>query len=392
MKLMQAFKMAMRSISSNKTRALLTMLGVIIGVSSVIAAIAFAQGSTKSITDSIQSMGTNLIQISITGRNSNRSVTLEKLNQFMEANSTEIIAIAPQVSGSATVKFGTKSRSTSLIGTSADYETIRNVHVQSGRFILPIDEANFQKVALIGTAVVNDIFAGANPVGKSIKINGQMFLVVGVLEQKDNGQTQGDDDQVIIPATAAQKLTKTATVRTFSVQAASPEVVDSVMAKLTTFLTGIFKDTKSFRVFNQAQILTTLSNVTGSMAAVLGGIAAISLIVGGIGIMNIMLVSVTERTREIGIRKAIGAKKKSILTQFLIEAIVITGLGGLLGVLFGLFIIRFIIGGFNIVPAVYSVPWMAISFGISLIVGVVFGLFPAYKAASLNPIEALRHE
>jgi len=390
--LLQAFKMAMRSIRSNKTRALLTMLGVIIGVSAVISAIAFAQGSTKSITDSIQSMGTNLIQISINGRNSNRSVTLPMLNEFMAENGTDIIAIAPQVSSSVTVKNGTLSRSTTLLGTNSEYATIRSVTVQSGRFLTTTDEEKNQKVAIVGTAVLNDIYEGESPLGKQIKIDGQMFDVVGVLTETDGGQDKGDDDRVIVPATVAQKLTKVAGVKSFSIQASSADTVSGVMTKLTTFLTGIFKDTKAFRVFNQAQMLTTLNNVTGSMAAVLGGIAAISLIVGGIGIMNIMLVSVTERTREIGIRKAIGAKRRSILTQFLIEAILITGLGGLIGVLLGLFIIHFIIGGFNIVPEVYSIPWIVISFSISVVVGVAFGLFPAYKAASLNPIAALRHE
>jgi putative ABC transport system permease protein len=164
------------------------------------------------------------------------------------------------------------------------------------------------------------------------------------------------------------------------------------MNKLNVFLEKTYKSTDAFRVFNQAEMLSTLDNMTGTMTAVLAGIAAISLIVGGIGIMNIMLVSVTERTREIGIRKAIGAKKKNILVQFLIEAIIVTGIGGILGVLIGISIIRFIIGGLELVPEVYSVPWIMISFGISLIVGVVFGLFPAYKAASLNPIVALRSE
>ena len=167
------------------------------------------------------------------------------------------------------------------------------------------------------------------------------------------------------------------------------------MDKLNTFLLGIYKSNSNnsvFRVFNQAQVLSTLDTVTGTLMVVLGGIAAISLVVGGIGIMNIMLVSVTERTREIGIRKAIGAKRRSILVQFLIEAAMLTGTGGIMGILLGLFVIRFIIGGFKIVPTVYSVPWMLISFGISLIVGVVFGMFPAFKASRLNPIEALRFE
>jgi putative ABC transport system permease protein len=392
MKFIQAFKMALKSIQGNKFRSFLTMLGVIIGVSSVIAAVAFAQGSTKSITDSIQGLGTNLIQISITGRNSNINLTYDDLVKFADDNAGKITAIAPTVSGSVTVKVGAKSRSTSLVGSTPDIAIVKSMSVQQGRFLLDFDNDYLQKVAIIGTAVVNDVFNGSNPIDQNIKINGQVFKVVGVLSQKDGGQDQGDDDQVIIPLVVAQKLTKNAIIRNFAVQASTPEVVNDVMDKLTTFLTAKYKNANAFRVFNQAQALSTLSTVTGSMMLILGGIAAISLIVGGIGIMNIMLVSVTERTREIGIRKAIGAKKRNVLVQFLIEALMVTGIGGLLGVSIGIGIIHFVIGGLNIEPEVYSLQWIILSFGISLGVGVIFGMFPAYKAANLNPIEALRFE
>lgn len=392
MSFIQAYKMAIKSIRSNKVRSFLTMLGVIIGVSSVISAVAFAQGSTKSITDRIQSLGTNLIQINIMGRNSNRNVTYSQLKEFAEKNSSDIEVIAPQSSSSGKVKYLTKNRDTTVLGTSPEYSIIKNVKTQSGRFIIQNDVDNRQNVAVIGTAVVNDIFEGANPIDKKIKINGSIFTVVGVLEEKDNGQDDGDDDQVIIPITVAQRLNRSAAIRNFSIQATSADTVESAMTKLTEFLTKTYKSTDAFRVFNQAEMLESLDSMTGTMTAVLAGIAAISLIVGGIGIMNIMLVSVTERTREIGIRKAIGAKRKNVLVQFLIEAIIVTGIGGLLGVLIGLFVIHFVIGGLDLVPEVYSMPWIVISFGISLVVGIIFGLFPAYKAASLNPIEALRSE
>ncbi len=398
MGLIQAYKMAIKSILSNKVRSFLTMLGVIIGVGSVISAVAFAQGSTKSITDSIQGLGTNLIQISITGRNSNRDVSYADLQEFADEYSEDITAIAPMISGSTTVKVGTKTRSTTLYGTSPEYEIIKNTHVQSGRFLLSFDLDYMQKVAIIGTAVANDVFQGSNPVGQTIKISGQIFKVVGVLEQKENGQDQSSDDQVIIPVTVAQRLSRAAAIRNFSVQAATPEAVDVVMNNLNNFLANIYKSTDAFLVSNQAQMLDTLDNVTGAMMAVLGGIAAISLVVGGIGIMNIMLVSVTERTREIGIRKAIGAKRKSILVQFLIEAVMVTGIGGIIGVLMGMGVIKFVIGNLNKISSslsiqpVYSVQWMVVSFAISLATGVIFGLFPAYKAARLNPIQALRFE
>lgn len=388
----QAFKMAVKSILSNKVRSFLTMLGVIIGVGSVIAAVALAQGSTKQITDSIQGLGTNLIYISIMGRNSNRNVTYGDLQDFTEKNREEISYIVPQINSNVTVKAGTKTRKTSLLGTSPEYEFIMKRHPQAGRFLLSFDIDYMQKVAVIGTAVANDVFEGENPIGQTIKINGQIFKVVGVLEEMAGGQDQSDDDQVIVPVSVAQRISRNSIIRNFVVQAASPEAVYSVMEKLNALLTKIYGDEDAFLVINQEQILSILNDITGIMMVVLGGIAAISLIVGGIGIMNIMLVSVSERTREIGIRKAIGAKRRHILTQFLIEAVMITGIGGIIGVLLGVSIIRFVIGSIDLITPVYSPFWILFSFGISLAVGVVFGMFPAYKAAKLNPIEALRYE
>ncbi len=389
---LQAYKMALKSIAGNKVRSFLTMLGVIIGVGSVITAVAFAQGSTKSITDSIEGLGSNLISINISGRNSNRNITYDEIKTFADENSNNISMIAPIVNGSMTLKAGTKSRNSTVIGTSEEYEYIRSRHVQSGRFILSFDNDYKLKTAVIGTAVANDLFEGQNPVGQTLKINGQVFKVVGVLQQIDGGQDSSSDDQVIIPVTVAQRLGKNSRISNFTVQAADAASVEIAMAKLNVYLTGIYGSTDAFTVTNQAQMLSTLNSITDTLMVVLGGIAAISLIVGGIGIMNIMLVSVTERTREIGIRKAIGAKRKNIMIQFLIEAVIITGIGGALGILIGLFCIRFIIGGFKITTPVYSPFWMMLSFGISLGVGVIFGMFPAYKAARLNPIDALRFE
>lgn len=392
MSFLQAFKMALKSIANNKIRSFLTMLGVIIGVGSVITAVAFAQGSTKSITDSIEGLGSNIITISITGRGSNRNITYDELKTFSEENSSDISMIAPIINGSMTLKAGSKSRDTTVIGTNEDYEFIRSRHVQSGRFILSFDNDYMLKTAVIGSAVAKDLFAGEDPIGQQIKINGQIFKVVGLLQEISDGQDSSDDDQVIIPVTVAQRLGRNTRISNFTVQAADAATVEPAMAKLNTYLTEKFGSSDAFSVRNQAQMLSTLNSITDTLMIVLGGIAAISLIVGGIGIMNIMLVSVTERTREIGIRKAIGAKRKNIMVQFLIEAIMITGIGGIIGILIGLFCIRFIIGGLKITTPVYSPFWMTLSFGISLGVGIVFGLFPAYKAARLNPIEALRFE
>lgn len=392
MSIIQAYKMAIKSILGNKGRSFLTMLGVIIGVAAVISAVAFAEGSTKNVTDTIKGLGTNLIQINIMGRNSNREVTYQDLQEFALQNENDIAYIAPVITNNGTAKFGTKTCSTSIVGTSPDYEEIKNVHVQNGRFLLSYDLDYRLKAAIVGTAVVNELFEGVNPIGQTIKIDGQIFNVVGVLQEKSNGQDQSEDDQIIIPVTVAQRMSRAAVIRNFNVQAATPEVVDRAMEKLKTFLYSVYRSEDAYRVSNQAQMLEMFDSITQTMMLILGGIATVSLVVGGIGIMNIMLVSVTERTREIGIRKAIGAKRRNILIQFLIEALMVTGLGGVMGVLLGIAIIRFVIGGMNLVPAVYSIPWCMISFGISLAVGVVFGIFPAYKASKLNPIEALRYE
>lgn len=390
----EAYKMALKSILSNKGRSMLTMLGVIIGVAAVIAAVGYAQGTTKNITDSLSSMGTNLVQITITGRGSNRGVDYDDFMGFAEENSDIISGIAPQLNMSGvTVKNGSASMTTTtVLGTSSEYEEINSRPISSGRFLIDSDLEGRSKVAVIGTAVVNTLFTGEEPLGQKIKINGNIFTVVGVLEELESGQSSTRDDYIIIPVSVAQRLGRNTTIRSFSAMAEDAADIDTVVEKFEEFLLGVYKNENAYRVTNSEQMLETLGEVTGTMMAMLGGIAAISLVVGGIGIMNIMLVSVTERTREIGIRKAIGAKKRNILIQFLIEAIMITGLGGLLGILIGAGVIKFIFGGFNIVPEAYSAFWMITSFGISLVVGVAFGMFPAMKAAKLNPIEALRFE
>ena len=391
---LEAYKMAVKSIMGNKGRSMLTMLGVIIGVAAVIAAVAYAQGTTKNITDSISSMGTNLIQISITGRGSNRQVTYDQLKSFSDENSDLIEGIAPQLSTSGvTVKNGSLiMTTTTMLGTTPEYEEINSRPVSSGRFLMNSDVDKRSKVAVIGTAVVNTCFPGQDPVGQKIKLNGDIFTVIGVLTELETGQNSTKDDYIIVPVTVAQRLGKNTSIRNFSVQTVSSEEIDAAIEKLEAFLFDVYKSEDAYRVTNSEQMLETLDSVTGMLMTMLGGIAAISLAVGGIGIMNIMLVSVTERTREIGIRKAIGAKKRNILIQFLIEAIMITGLGGLIGILIGISVIKFIFGGLNIVPEAYSPFWMITSFGISLAVGILFGMFPAVKAANLNPIDALRFE
>lgn len=387
----QAFRMAIKSIKSNKIRSFLTMLGVIIGVASVIAAVAFAQGSTKQITDNISELGTELISVTIVGRSTSRDVTWDEIRAFSEENADLIHAVAPQVTSTLTVKYGKNTVDTTVRGTTYDYSKISNQDVAEGRYILDLDNDFRQKVAVIGTRIKTELFGEEEAVGKTIKMSNQIYTVVGVLQELDGGNESGKDDQIIIPVASAKRLFRNNTIRNYSLLATSAEKVDPAMTIMTEFLTGIYGSEEMFRVNNSAQMLDTLDSITGVLMAVLGGIAAISLVVGGIGIMNIMLVSVTERTREIGIRKAIGAKRKNILTQFLIEALIITGMGGLIGLLLGSAAI-WVIGKTGMVPSVYSPAWMTIAFFISLSIGIVFGMFPANKAAKLNPITALRHE
>lgn len=392
MNFVQTFKMSIKAILYNKGRTLLTMLGVIIGVATFIILVALGQGTQKSINDNIESMGTNLITIRITGRNSNREITHEKLKSFAQENNEEIEAIAPLVSGKVTLKYKEKSWDTSLEGSSPEYEGVRNVHVQSGRFLVQGDVDYHQKVVLLGKAVVNNLFGLAvDPINQEVKINGQIFKVVGVLEEKSSGQNYTTDDKVVIPISVAQRLLKNAQIRNFYAQAKTPEKVDFAILKIKNLMLNIYKDEKTFTVTSQAEMLSRVGDITGVITTFLGFIAGISLFVGGIGIMNIMLVTVTERTREIGIRKAIGAKRKHILSQFLIESIIISSFGGIIGIIIGC-IIANVVSRFSTLTPYISISSIITSFTVSAIVGVFFGIYPANKASKLNPIEALRFE
>ncbi len=391
MQWMQSFRMALKSIAGNKVRAALTMLGIIIGVSAVITMVTLVEGSTKQITDRLESMGTNMISVMIPGRGSNRTVSTKELTAFAQQNSDIIEGVAPNISGNVTVKAGDKNTTTSLIGTNPIYETVRNTPVQSGRFISDLDVDGRKKVALIGTYIQTELFGETNPVGQSMKINGDLYTVIGVLEAKSNSTANSTDDQVIIPYTTAQRLLKNANINNFYIQAKNPDSVEKAMSSLEAFLFKIFNSEDMYRVFNQADMLENVASTTQTMTMMLGGIAGISLLVGGIGIMNIMLVSVTERTREIGIRKAIGAKRRNIMSQFLIEAIVVSCMGGIVGILLGILLSN-IIGKAMSLSAEPSMLIMLISFSFSVFVGVFFGWYPANKASRLDPIVALRAE
>lgn len=393
MDILQTIKIAMQSILDNKLRSFLTMLGIIIGVTSVIALVSIGQGATSQVTEQIQSLGSNLLTVNITGRGANTTISYEEAMELGE--SPYISAVAPIMNGSATVKHGNKNTTAQIQGTNEEFLSIRNYKLAEGRFITSADVYMRQKIAILGPGIAEDIFGLVSPTGQEIKINGQIFKVVGILESSSSMMGSNDED-IYIPVTTAERLLQNRGVRTIYMQAASEDTVDfatqEISAKLSrTFKTDADSDLQAYRIFSQTEMLDTLNETTAILTMMLGGIAAISLLVGGIGIMNIMLVSVTERTREIGIRKALGARKRDILSQFLIESLVLSGIGGVIGIIVGILMSRGMAQIMGITAkTTYSVTLVA--FGFSMLVGIFFGLYPANKASSLKPIEALRYE
>ena len=402
---MQAISMAFKAIAGNKIRAFLTMLGVIIGVVSVTVLIAIGQGTTSTVTESIASMGTNLLTVNIQARrvgmfgfgDSNRSsnakgTVILKLADVLSLEDEEPIkSVSPVVNGSLTVKAGSVNTNASIIGVLSAYEEIVNQHVESGRYIIDADVDNRSAVCVIGPGLAEDLFGNTNVVGNTLHIDGRKFEIVGVLESKGTSMSGSSDDTLILPFTLAQRMLESTTISSIYISATDSTTVDAAQTVVENFLYKKYQDDSTYSVMNQTQMLEMISETTGTLSLMLGGIAGISLLVGGIGIMNIMLVSVTERTREIGIRKAIGAKRRNILMQFLVESIVISGLGGLLGLAFGYLIMQALseVLGMKLTMSL-GVAQLAIGF--SMGVGVIFGLYPANKASKLRPIEALHYD
>ncbi|MGN7941171.1 ABC transporter permease [Virgibacillus sp. 6R] len=391
MKIGQAIKIAFKNIVSNKLRAFLTMLGIIIGVSAVIALVSLGQGASQSVSEDVSSLGTTMVTVNIQGNTSTEEVVdYDEVMAF--ADYSEVAAVSPTVSGSGTVKNGTTSmESVTINGVTLAYEEVQETTLSSGRFILDIDEDSRNKVAVLGANVATELFGFTSPVGNEVKIDGTTFKVIGVLTEQGEELQGSVDDMVLIPFTTAQRFLEQTVINSVDVKMTSEETVELGMAKIERFLYSQFSgDDAQYNVRNQSDVAEALTSVTDTMTLLLAGIASISLIVGGIGIMNIMLVSVTERTREIGIRKAIGAKRKDILIQFLIEATVLSGFGGLLGVLIGIGSAE---GLSVLLDMGVTISWLAVGVAVSfsIIIGVAFGIFPANKAASLSPLEALRH-
>jgi len=388
----QSFRMAVRSLLASKMRSFLTMLGIVIGVGAVIIIVSIVGGVTKDITEQFESMGTNLISVNVMGRNTARSVSVDEMESLVRENPDFFASYSPNVNvNNATIKYGNDNLSSSCIGVNEYYGDIANYPVANGRFLSYMDVEGRKKVCILGTYIVNELFGGADPIGEQIKINSEVFTIIGVLEEKQDSGEGGSDDTLIIPYTTAMRLSGTGKVSAYVFSAANTDNIDEAVALITDKLYEIFKSEDYYYVFSQNQILQQLDSILGTMTLALSGIAGVSLLVGGIGIMNIMLVSVTERTKEIGIRKSLGARRRDILGQFLIEAGTSSSIGGVIGIIFGIGA-AYAAGALFDMTIAPSVASIIIAFTVSVAVGIIFGYFPAKKAAKLRPIEALRYE
>lgn len=389
MNLSESMKMAIRSIKTNKVRAFLTMLGIIIGVASVIVLVSIGQGSSQSVQEEINSLGTNLLTVSVSDTDS-VELTDDTIEQFKDLSG--ISEVAPVVTGRVYAKNGETSTQVSMTGTTSSYISVRDLELSQGRFLTDMETELRSKVVVLGSDTADTLFENQKAVDQNVLIGGVSYRVIGVLKSVGTSMGSSGDDVIIAPITTAKRATSSTTIGTVYLKAENENIVERAMYQVQGTMTTLFPgQSDNYSVSNQEDLMDTMSSVSDTFTLMLGGIASISLLVGGIGIMNIMLVSVSERTKEIGIRKAIGANRKSILLQFLIEAVVLSCLGGLLGVGIGLGIAKLV----SVVSSLtisysWSVTMMAFLF--SIFIGVVFGVFPANKASKLNPIQALRHE
>ena len=391
----QSFKMAVKAIAGNKMRSFLTILGVVIGVVAIVVLVSIGQGANSSVVESIEGMGTNLITANINARRMN-PIDLDSLNELAQNEAISYVAPISTVSG--TVKAGATTYDDGVVqGTTPGYESIRNWTVAEGRFLQQPDIDNRSFVAVIGSEAATEMYGTTHAVGETFSLNGYTITVVGVLAEVGSSASGSNDNQILIPFTLAQRLSNQTSISSFYVSAVSSSQVAQAQAVVESYLEKAFANynTNSFgtqySVFNQSEMLSTLSETTNTLTLMLGGIAAISLLVGGIGIMNIMLVSVTERTREIGIRKAIGAARGNILMQFLIESLVVSLMGGVLCLAISVAAVNALAPVLQMTLTIpVNVAWMAIGF--SVFIGVVFGMYPANKASKLRPIQALHYE
>ncbi|HEX7651251.1 MAG TPA: ABC transporter permease [Candidatus Paceibacterota bacterium] len=409
MKTDDLFHETFAALLANKARTALTMLGIVIGIGSVIALVSIGQGAQASINSSINALGSNLIEImpgatqSFGGPSAGRggATTLTNADAGAIASSVaDITAVSPELTGRYQIVAKGANTNTTVLGVTSAYPAVHNLQVAEGDFVSDQDNKTLAKVAVLGPTVLTDLFgddATADAaIGQTIRVNGQLFKVIGVTVAKGGSGFTSQDDQIFIPLQTEQKYLAGGThLSTVSIEAASADAMAQVQADVTSLLLERHKisdPTKAdFSILNQNDLLSTASSITGTFTLLLGAIAGISLLVGGIGIMNMMLTTVTERTREIGLRKAIGAKRRDISMQFLAEAVALTLVGGAVGLALGAFA-SFLIASFTTLAPAITLSSVALAIGVSAGIGIVFGYYPARRAAALNPIDALRYE